>query len=443
MDSKSATNSSLSKLISIFAEKDCVKVLIKKLSDNDNSKNQVYLGMGFEAINFFPNLQITPDKNGLFKATLDFAWVDFAGHEYSAPEAKLILYPQYPEVRFSGFLKGCRNAPSELMTSRIAGRLLFLGIRADGQVFGHVVGRASSLAAEFSAHGELHQAGVFSEILLANKKQITNPKEILISELKRINAKGWIDSKRLKNGHIVQYSASNGGGYTLEAELGIAPNGISDPDFLGWEVKQYNVPNFKQYESGILTLMTPEPTGGYYRDKGVEAFIMKYGYADKAGRLDRFNFGGVHICNKQHSLTGLTLKLIGYDSLKGKITDENGAISLVRNEHEVAASWYFADLLGHWNRKHNQAVYIPSIKRTEPALQYHYGDVVRLCEGTDFLKLLKAFADGKVYYDPGIKLENASDPKLKKTKRRSQFRIKSREIPSLYKLIGQFDVTAV
>ena len=28
---------------------------------------------------------------------------------------------------------------------------------------------------------------------------------------------------------------SNGGGYTLEALFGIVRNGISEPDFMGWE----------------------------------------------------------------------------------------------------------------------------------------------------------------------------------------------------------------
>ena len=39
---------------------------------------------------------------------------------------------------------------------------------------------------------------------------------------------------------------------------------------------------------------------------------------------------------------------------------------------------------------------------------------------------------GNIYYDPGIKLENRSTkPKIKK---RSQFRIKSRFLPNLYKM---------
>ncbi|MBI5098383.1 MAG: hypothetical protein HZB30_03980 [Nitrospirae bacterium] len=189
--------------------------------------------------------------------------------------------------------------------------------------------------------------------------------------------------------------------------------------------------------------MTPEPKGGYYRDEGVEAFIVKYGYADKVGRADRYNFGGLHYIDKLHPSTGLILNLLGYDPDKRKIIDENGSIALVGAGGDVAAAWYFSDLLNHWNRKHNQAVYVPSMKRDMPRLQYSYGNIVRLCEDTDFLKLLAAFADGKVYYDLGIKLENASDPKKKKTKRRSQFRIKSKDIAALYKLMTPVDVRAI
>jgi hypothetical protein len=48
-------------------------------------------------------------------------------------------------------------------------------------------------------------------------------------------------------------------------------------------------------------------------------------------------------------------------------------------------------------------------------------------------------ASGNIYYDPGIKMENASaKPKIKK---RSQFRIKSQNLPYLYKLNEVLDIT--
>ena len=64
--------------------------------------------------------------------------------------------------------------------------------------------------------------------------------------------------------------------------------------------------------------------------------------------------------------------------------------------------------------------------------KYKYGNNVILGTGTDFQLFLSQMALGNIYYDPGIKLENISTkPKIKK---RSQFRIKSRFLPNLYKM---------
>src|SRR5690606_13720866 len=122
----------------------------------------------------------------------------------------------------------------------------------------------------------------------------------------------------------------------------------------------------------------------------------------------------------------------GYDMEKEIITDAQGAVTLVDTKGNVIASWGFGGLFQHWSRKHAKAVYVPSQNRPGPIRQYHYGPKVRLAMGTDSLLLLKAFAKGAVYYDPGIKLENASSSNPK-DKRRSQFRIASKNINAIYK----------
>lgn len=93
--------------------------------------------------------------------------------------------------------------------------------------------------------------------------------------------------------------------------------------------------------------------------------------------------------------------------------------------------------VGHQRTSNAQAVYVPSKRRevgtsrcdvpggkaagserpeygrgrpSGPSLpatqrQYQYGHKVRLAQGTDSLRLLRAFAAGAMYYDPGIKLE--------------------------------------
>jgi hypothetical protein len=64
---------------------------------------------------------------------------------------------------------------------------------------------------------------------------------------------------------------------------------------------------------------------------------------------------------------------------------------------------------------------------------------VRLGEQTDFLLFLSAMDAGYVYYDPGIKVEAASSSKPK-VKRRSQFRVASKNLVGLYKSITTVDL---
>ena len=95
--------------------------------------------------------------------------------------------------------------------------------------------------------------------------------------------------------------------------------------------------------------------------------------------------------------TGLTMQLAGYDTAAGKITDANGATTLLSDAGEVAASWSFKKILEHWSHKHSKAVYVPSKRRTEPCWQYAYGGKVRLAQRTDSLRLLRAFVSGTMY----------------------------------------------
>ena len=152
---------------------------------------------------------------------------------------------------------------------------------------------------------------------------------------------------------------------------------------------RYGVGDFTSYRAkSPVTLMTPEPTGGLYRDEGVAAFLRRYGYADKSGKEDRINFGGVYAADRDfHPETGLMLRLAGYDAATGKITDLDGGIVLLDRDDNIAASWGFRGIIAHWNRKHAKAVYVPSLMQFPPP-EYSYGAVVQLCEGTDVLLLL-------------------------------------------------------
>jgi hypothetical protein len=425
----------LDNLKAIFLANGCEKVYIKTLSPNDNSKNQVYLSGSYDILNIFPLSEIKADSSGdwkkeRFKANINFAWINEQGIVTPSPKSQFILYPKYPEVRFSGFLVGNKNAPSELMTQRLNGRLLFLSVTKTGQTLGFVTGPGSEIANEINGIQGLEMLGVFKILGL---KLETNYKALLLTELYRIYSLGWIKSKRLhKTGEFLPCISSNCGGYTLEAELGISANGYSEPDYLGYEIKQFKVRSFDKIASEVITLMTPEPNGGLYVENGVDSFIRTYGYADKLGRKDRLNFGGIHKVGKNQPSTGLTLELIGFDTESFKIRSTTGSIALIDRNGNEASSWSFISLIKHWNRKHNQACYVPSKIEKTPTQQYSYGNKILLGYGTDFQLFLKQMALGNIYYDPGIKMELVSSIKPL-IKRRSQFRINSGNLTNLYK----------
>jgi hypothetical protein len=431
----------LKRLKQMMRASGATQLYLKRLAENDNSKNQVYLGPDFTALNVLPTGTLIgdPENPSRLKATLSFSWLTSEGIVTPAPNAQLILYPQYPEVRFSGFLKGSTNAPSDVMTVRESGRFLFFGITAAGRILGFAASRSSALAKEVESLNLVPDTGVFSRIPL---ERFTDDRHLLLTELARIANLGWINSKRLNSkGELLPCMASNCGGYTLEAELGIRPNGLSDPDFHGWEIKQHAVSKLSNPASGgPITLMTPEPTGGIYVDKGIKEFIRRYGYPDRTV-ADRRNFGGTHNTLRICAATNLTLTLEGYDPAKRKITDFSKGISLIGAKGETAAIWHYKDLLSHWTRKHALAAYVPSISRKDPVNQYQYGNRVRLAEGTEFSLFLNGVATGAVYYDPGIKIVGVSSARPL-VKKRSQFRIRSASIPLLYSSVTETDVTA-
>lgn len=437
----------LSQLTQLFLEKGSVKLYAKTLAENDNSKNQVYFAGAVEALNVFPSKEIfasNTKKGPGFKASLDFAWLGDDGNTSVAPHAQLILYSQYPEVRFSGFLLGCKNAPKQLMADRnrartlpafvreqLPDRVLFLATTADRKVIGYLAGGKSEIAQQFRSNEYKNAFVVFKEIPIG--KSDDEYEAMLLARLSSIHKAGWIDSKQLdSSGNLKPCRAPQCGGFTLEAEFGIPKNSDSEPDFHGWEIKQYSVADFDKIVSAKpITLLTPEPDGGFYKTADPEAFIRKFGYSDKRGRIDRMNFGGRHLVGTRCGSTGLTMFLSGFDIDSGMITDAEGVVALLSDSGEVAASWSFAKLFAHWSKKHSKAVYVPSKRRLSPNWQYSFGHTVQLARGTDSLRLMKAFATRAMYYDPGIKLENASS-NSSKPKKRSQFRVSSRNLPTLY-----------
>ena len=431
-------------LASCMVQHGATRLYAKELAPNDNTKNQIYLGPSFEVLQLIPFGEIiastiAPEK--VLQASVSLDWIDETGESAPASRTKFILYPQYPEVRLSGFVMGCRHAPAEWLNNekkgRAEGRVLFLGVSPNGKVLAYLGTPTSPLAGSYQAiKAAFPNAGVLMDIsgLLQRQKSKDQDGE-LISRLRAIHQKGWIEAKRLvKGGKVVACNGTNCGGLTLEAELGVEENGAAEPDFLGWEIKQHKTTNYLRHGTGPITLLTPEPDGGSYVD-GVEEFVEKYG--EHTDRENISYFQGIHYAGTEHPDTKMRIEVIGFDKDSGKITDANGCVVLLSPQEEVAASWSFRKILTHWCRKHNKAAYIPAeVDRESERPKYRFGKDIKLCRSTDPTMLLKGITSGSVYYDPGIKLDRATG----KTHRRSQFRVKFSNLSGLYRQSEDIDV---
>ncbi|MCD6734907.1 MAG: MvaI/BcnI restriction endonuclease family protein [Burkholderiaceae bacterium] len=423
---------SLDALLKCFEALGAERVVCKPLAENDNSKQQVYLGNSFAALNVLPFGDVGADeRSGTFKAPVNLIWINPDGSGEQAKGSQLILYPQYPEVRLSGFLRGCRIAPNEAMrhvpssqrqfNNGPDGRLLFLGIRPDKSVLAHLALPRSPVAIGFgleNARGVYRRTGVFLELQV---RPAQSPKDDLIARLRDIHRAGWHKGVRLRrDGVPIPYDSRNGGGYTLEAQFGIVPNGQALPDYRGWEIKAFS--------GSRITLMTPEPDGGYYGAHGVEAFVRRYGRLTSA---DTLYFTGLHRIDAPCNASKLTLILRGYNANSQTITDVSGGIELVDGTGFVAATWSFRALISHWGRKHAFAAYVPFTTRDTGGREYRYESPALLGEGTDFALCLAALQAGAVVYDPGSKLTGIGTTRTR-VKARSQFRVTKNALRGLY-----------
>ena len=86
---------SLNDLKNLMASNGVSRLFAKSLAANDNSKNQVYLGGDFSALNIIPHKAIQTDSDSVAgskrdraKAKIDFAWV-YENAAHSAPHAQL------------------------------------------------------------------------------------------------------------------------------------------------------------------------------------------------------------------------------------------------------------------------------------------------------------------------------------------------------------------
>src|SRR5690554_2890672 len=384
-----SSSASLADVANIMRQKGAEIVIFKILANNDNSKQQIYFGSDFTILQAIPTGDIYEDgysekKGAIFKAKVDLNWVDLQGNVENAPGAQFILYPKYPEVRLSGFVRGCGLAPGHLMQPptpeerkdrevRQANRCLDLGIR-NKSILAYVSSWEDNLSKEAAERIRTEQSERFTSVFYeyADGIRTTSTREKLINRLSEIHHMGFIESCRLdKGGNRIPYVAQNSAGSTLESFFGMTPNGRSEPDFLDWELKAHS--------SGVVTLMTPEPDMGVYLDN-IHNFLDKYATSRTEKKI---NFASIHRRNEMNNKSSLTMTFTGFDHFKSEITDPKGGMVLIDQNGHIAAGWSFQKLLNHWKRKHSNTCYVSYQKEMREVPYFSFGPEVRLCAGAN------------------------------------------------------------
>ncbi|KAB5608566.1 MvaI/BcnI family restriction endonuclease [Bifidobacterium jacchi] len=434
-------------------------IWVKRLLRNHNSKQQIWLANDPSDLSFLPlgEPSYTPAKSQKKKAgspviqiPVTWQWVTPSG-QFEAPDAKLCYYPQYPEVRFSGFLRGCKEAPNELLSETRRGheenRCLFLGPvkNTTGKVT-HVVALvvgASSPAAQYVLGMETFETGHLCPIIYKSTKQHD---EFSVLEHALANIIGRkITPWRLSNDGVVvkPYIAPNAPGLTLEAELGVGENAIPGPDFDVWELKAIKQKSLERRYSHKVTLFTPQPDMPSTGRLSTVDFVFKYGHAytrDDEGNPTSYYFTSGDIQSEGEDKPSAKLELVLEGFTDAKHFDPNGMIALYeKGTKNLAAGWSFLKLLGHWQRKHNRAAYVPYLREgKETSTVVEFGPLVTLGVSTSFGLFLQAVKDGIAVYDPGDKATIVNGKW--KPKARSQFRIDIKDIAAIYQEVREVDI---
>lgn len=79
------------------------------------------------------------------------------------------------------------------------------------------------------------------------------------------------------------------------------------------------------YGSEKITLMTPQPDSGLYKQAGAETFVRHFGVPTGD---DTLYFTGTHRVGKRCKKTGLTAFVRRYDIARNCIADVEGAVEL-------------------------------------------------------------------------------------------------------------------
>lgn len=443
----------------LFQSQGVKQIYVKHLSKKqDNDKNQIYLGKGIGSItNILPttlslrsaseSMRKRRSKRGRYKieAKLDFEWFAADGQRYPSPDAKIIDYFQYPEVRMSGFLTQCVNPPDALRRRnqlRYGKRILILGANPQGKTFGLLLTELEDpLVTTFPILSDLPRIKILRTHILGGTIG-SNPRDLLVEELTELSGI-WHPSITLKPGdeHPVPFKGNQGAGFTLEALLNVPRNAKKEPDKHGFEIKSFK-------RGGKISLMTPTADTGQEGDLSFRDFMDKFGWIGKKGD-GRIVFNGVHRYQKICASTGYSLEVLGFEPIDKKFIEETKDITvcLIDPDSELMVSgWTFDKLLNCWSKKHASACYVEYEKRsyagegTEHDSEYRYTGKIYLGGGTSIFNYLMSIISKVVFYDAGHEISADGS-----THQRPQWRISvtKKLIDSLKELYDEVEELSV
>jgi hypothetical protein len=458
--------SSFEQLEQLFLDKGVRQIYVKHLPQRqDNEKNQIVLaskGAG-NVLSLFPatmnyRAPSTSKKKKKSKAgqpivemNLDFRWMYADGSEYSAPDAKIINYFQYPEARFSGFFNKCKCKPGSLRRKdrgRYRKRILIMGANLEqGITYGIALSDVDDPVVDIFPDLPKYELVPILHIHTIGASTANSPRDLLLAELGQICGK-WHPGVTLKeqDGPTTPFNGNQGGGLTLEALLNVPANAQKTPDKHGYEIKSF-------HSGGKISLMTPTADMGQEASMTFREFMKAFGWPAVRSKNAQRVFNGTFKYRKKkrcaHINRYLVLDIQGYDldTREFDLGDSSVYVTMEdRDANLLLSGWSMDKLLNSWNGKHAAACYVEYEKRNYQGAdkrykkEYRYTGKVILGEGTDIWKYLRGIGDQVVQYDPG------HDITLKgKTNQRPQWRIQVKkdleaQLGSLYDKVTAISV---
>lgn len=234
------------------------------------------------------------------------------------------------------------------------------------------------------------------------------------NEIRRIRGLGFIESKTNK-GHDGEI------GRTFEDLLGIKENNSRDPDYIGFEVKTQ-----KQISKAPITLFSRAPNS-----------------PSRAMRLLRDTFGDYRddrFPNKKKLFASVFAnrwcELYGLNCMKLNLNNSQKRIELVikRNKllFEVPIYWNYEDIeLGL--RKIDKLIVVKADIKTDEGKTYFQFTECKVYLNVEFERFLKALKSGLIQFDIRLGIYASGKNKGKYHNHGGGFRIKSKDLSSLYK----------